>query len=224
MCAEASALTDGRCCRPPGPTLIKSVCATPECGSHRRDQDAPPAPVRPATVSPVDSPVLVVLAGRPGTGKTTLARRLAAGLRAAYVRIDAIETAVVRCGLAQPPVGPVGYVAAHEIAASTLSAGVPVVIDAVNPVAEAREGWSSLAHRTRARLHTFETVLPDQQEHRRRVMRRQPDMDGQSVPTWEEVQAGTYLPWDEARDGRRTVIDMTDDEDGYRTAMRQLGN
>jgi predicted kinase len=40
------------------------------------------------------------LAGRPGTGKTTLGRRLAAELRAAYLRIDAIEAAVVRCRLA----------------------------------------------------------------------------------------------------------------------------
>lgn len=43
-------------------------------------------------------PLLVVLAGRPGTGKTTLGQALASELRAAFLRIDAIETAVVRCG------------------------------------------------------------------------------------------------------------------------------
>ncbi len=84
-------------------------------------------------------PLLVVLAGRPGTGKTTLGQALASELRAAFLRIDAIETAVVRCGLAQPPVGPVGYAVAHEIAAATLALGTPVVIDAVNPVPEARQ-------------------------------------------------------------------------------------
>jgi predicted kinase len=57
-------------------------------------------------------PLLVVLAGRPGTGKTTLGQALASELRAAFLRIDAIETAVVRCGLAQPSVRPVGYAVA----------------------------------------------------------------------------------------------------------------
>lgn len=87
----------------------------------------------------------LVLAGRPGTGKTTLGRRLASELNAAYLRIDAIETAVVRCGLAHPPVGPVGYVVAHKVAAATLSLGTSAVIDAVNPVPDARAGWQPLA-------------------------------------------------------------------------------
>jgi len=64
--------------------------------------------------------ILVVLAGRPGTGKTTLGRGWLANCTPAYLRIDAIETAVARCGLADSPVGPVGYVVAHEIAAANL--------------------------------------------------------------------------------------------------------
>jgi predicted kinase len=167
-------------------------------------------------------PALVVLAGRPGTGKTTLARKLAAALPAAYLRIDAIETAVIRCGLARPPVGPVGYAVAHEVAASTLGAGVSVVADAVNPVAEARQGWRDLASRTGARLVVFETVVADRAEHRRRVTQRRPDLDGQTVPTWEQVQVSDYLAWDEVRDGTRIVVDMIDADEGYRTALRHL--
>jgi len=66
----------------------------------------------------VSRSLLVVLAGQPGTGKTTLARRIASELRAAYLRVDAIETAMIRCERARPPVGPVGYVVAHELAAA----------------------------------------------------------------------------------------------------------
>jgi len=165
----------------------------------------------------VYAPSLVVLAGHPGTGKTTLARRLAAALRAAYLRIDAIETAVVRSGLAEPPVGPVGYVIAHELAAASLSVGTSVVVDAVNPVAEARAGWLGLGRM--GRLRVLETVVPDVAEHRRRVERRRPDLPGQRVPTWAEVTADGYVAWDESRDGPHTVVDMTDTEAGVAAAL-----
>ncbi len=167
-----------------------------------------------------DFPLLVVLAGRPGTGKTTLGRRLASALQAAFLRIDAIETTVVHCGLAQRPVGPVGYLAAQEIAAGTLALGVPVVVDAVNPVPEARAMWKEVAEV--ARLVVFETVIADRTEHRRRVTKRTPDLVGQVVPTWQEVMAAEYFPWDEARDGLRWVIDMTDTEAGVAIALDHL--
>jgi len=38
--------------------------------------------------------MLVVFGGLAGTGKTTLAQRIASGSAAAYVRIDAIEAAM----------------------------------------------------------------------------------------------------------------------------------
>jgi predicted kinase len=170
----------------------------------------------------VVEPLLVVLAGRPGTGKSTLGRLLAAELGAAYLRIDAIETAVVRCGLAQPPVGPVGYVVAHEVAAATLALGTSVVVDAVNPVPQARAGWHAVA--SSARLVVFETVLADEAEHRRRVAAREPDLAGQVVPSWDDVMASDYVTWDEARDGARHVIDMTNTETGASAALGHLGH
>jgi predicted kinase len=170
----------------------------------------------------VTPPLLVVVAGRPGTGKTTLARPLATRLSAAYLRIDAIETAVIRCGLAEAPVGPVGYVVAHEVAAGTLGAGVSVVVDAVNPVPEARAGWRDLAARLGSGLVVFETVVPDEDEHRRRVTSRTADLVGHTVPTWDDVADGDYVPWDEQRDGPRHVIDMTDSAAGVRRAGEVL--
>jgi predicted kinase len=150
--------------------------------------------------------VLVVFVGRPGSGKTTLARLLAAELKAAHLRMDAIETAVIRSGLAMPPLGAVGYFVAHEVAASCLLAGVPVVVDAVSPVAEARAGWRALATTASTELRVVEVVVTDPAEHRRRVEARESDMDGLLVPTWEQVTSLVYEPWDEQRDGPRLLV------------------
>lgn len=165
-------------------------------------------------------PWLVVLAGRPGTGKTTLARLLTTELGAAYLRIDAIETAVIRSGLAAHPIGPVGYVVAHDIALATLGLGTSVVVDAVNPVHESRAGWRAAGERYR--LAVYETVVPDVSAHEFRVRQRQPDLPGQRIPSWEEVLASEYAPWDVALDGPRAVIDMTDTATGFSMALQFL--
>ena len=151
--------------------------------------------------------MLIVFAGRPGTGKTTLSRQVAKHLRAALLRIDAIETAIVRSGVAAAPVGPVGYVVAHEIAAACLAVGTPVVVDAVNPVPEARQAWPQLAKSAGVSLQVVEVCVADEAEHRRRIEQRQADLRGQVVPTWEQVPAQEYESWDENRDGRRIVVD-----------------
>jgi predicted kinase len=169
----------------------------------------------------VGQPFLVVLAGLPGTGKTTLARRLAGSLGAAYLRVDAIETAVIRSGLAVAgQIGVVGYVVAQEITSANLAVGLPVVVDAVNPVAESRQAWPALV--APGRLIFFETVIPDRAEHRRRVEARLPDMAGQKVPGWQEVEDRPYTPWNEDTDGPRQVIDMTLTDRGVATAIEHL--
>jgi predicted kinase len=132
---------------------------------------------------------------------------LAAELKAAHLRMDAIETAVIRSGLAAPPLGAVGYFVAHEVAASCLLAGAPVVVDAVSPVAEARAGWIALAASASVALRVIEVVVTDPVEHRRRVESRESDLDGLLVPTWEQVTSLAYEPWDEERDGPRLLVD-----------------
>jgi len=154
--------------------------------------------------------VLVVFAGPPGTGKTTLSRRLAMDLRAALLRVDVIEAALLRSGELSPPLGPVGYVMAQEVAACCLAVGTRTVVDAVNPTAEARAGWRGIAAAAGTALFVFEVVLGDAVEHRRRVEQRQSDLPGLVVPTWQQVVERDYQPWDVERDGGRVVVDGQD--------------
>jgi tRNA uridine 5-carbamoylmethylation protein Kti12 len=55
---------------------------------------------------------LIVFAGLPATGKTTLARKLAKALPAFLVRIDTIEQALMSDTDPATKVGPMGYVIA----------------------------------------------------------------------------------------------------------------
>jgi predicted kinase len=162
------------------------------------------------------TPSLTVLSGRPGTGKTTLATAFARYVRACYLRVDAVETALQRTRVL---VGIEGYAVIHELAVSNLLLGLDVVVDAVNPVPEARAGWRETAHRGRARLLHVETWLPDRLEHRRRVEGRTPDMRDQQVPSWEEVEDQTWVPWDTERDGPRALIETSDSREAFSTLV-----
>ena len=93
---------------------------------------------------------------------------------------------------------------------SNLLLGAAVVVDAVNPVAEARASWREAADRGGVRLVNVETVLQDREEHRRRVESRSADIQGHVVPTWEDVERGEWQPWDVERDGERLLVDTTD--------------
>jgi predicted kinase len=164
--------------------------------------------------------VLVVFVGRPGSGKTTLARLAAAELVAAHVRIDSIEAAIIRSGVASPPLGPVGYGVAHEVAASCLQVGTPVVVDAVSGVAAARAGWVARAAEAAVPLRVIEVVVTDPTEHRRRVEERMSDVAGLVVPTWAQVVALDYEPWDTTRDGPRLVVHNDGSPDDAMSAIR----
>lgn len=166
-----------------------------------------------------DRPWLCVLAGRAGTGKTTLAQALARATGACCLRVDAVETAL---GRVQDHVGAAGYAVVHELAVSNLLLGHDVVVDAVHPVPASRAGWAGTAPRAGARLVVLETVLPDEREHRRRVETRAADIPGHRVPTWDDVQADGWVAWDVDRDGPRTVIDTTTRAAALRDALAAL--
>jgi predicted kinase len=136
---------------------------------------------------------LVILSGLPGVGKTTVARELAAAVSAVHVRIDSIEQALRDAGT---DVYDHGYRVAYAVAADNLRLGRTVVADCVNPWTVTRREWQ-------AHAVSVELVCSDVEEHKRRVESRSPDIANHRLPTWSEVMAHDYRPWD----SNRLVID-----------------
>jgi hypothetical protein len=73
------------------------------------------------------------------------------------------------------------------------------VVDAVEPVEEARRVWSDLAGHCPAPLRVVEVICSDPVLHQRRVESRTADIPGHEIPTWQDVLDRKYEPWYEPR-------------------------
>ena len=145
--------------------------------------------------------MLYVFSGLPGTGKTSLARRLARHLGAVYLRIDTVEQALRDlCSFA---VEGEGYRLAYRVAADNLRLGVSVVADSCNPVELTRSEWESVAAANDARCLNIEITCADVAVHRSRVESRRATIGGLPLPSWDDVCKREYEPWQ--RD--RVVVD-----------------
>ena len=138
--------------------------------------------------------MLIVLAGLPGAGKTTIARVLACKLKAVHLRIDTIEDAL-RSSL-RSEVGPAGYLVAYRLAEDNLRLGAIVVADAVNPLQATRDAWRATARSASSKIIEVEVVCSATEEHRRRIEARVTGHPKLNAPTWQDVVNRRYDVWD----------------------------
>ena len=140
-------------------------------------------------------PLCIVFSGLPGTGKTTVAKPLAQRVGATYLRVDSIEMALIREGIAVEAIGGHGYAVCCAVARDNLLLGNSVVVDMVNPLAMTRRFWSEICEQTHATLANIELFCSDESEHKKRISDRQSDIVGHILPTWEAVVQREYEPW-----------------------------
>jgi predicted kinase len=168
--------------------------------------------------------VLVVLAGLPGTGKTTIGRLLARRLRAAYLRTDVIAGPMLLEGLTEDnaEAGRVAYGIGREVATENLRAGVPVLVDGVHATHERRALWRRASEATQTHLVQLEMTLADEVEHRLRVEHRQ--ARGYVGPTWEQILDMKYDEWNETIDGPRLLVDTFETDVALARCLTQVAS
>jgi|GEM_PF-470930 len=139
--------------------------------------------------------MLIVFGGLPGTGKTTIAQKLANKLAAIYIRIDSLEQAIVRAGISQTDMGPAGYFAGYAVAADNLRLGLTVIADSVNSLSLTRDAWNNVALEAGVRIVEVELICTNTAEHRQRIDSRTADIPGHALPNWKGVLERQYESW-----------------------------
>jgi predicted kinase len=133
--------------------------------------------------------MLIVTAGLPGAGKSTIAEQIGARLGYPIVSVDPIESAILSAGIdSGQPTGLAAYLVAESIAGAELALEHSVIVDAVNGVNPAREQWVTLAEKYGDALKFIEVICSDSEVHRQRLESRNRNLPHVAEPTWHAVE------------------------------------
>ena len=167
--------------------------------------------------------MLISFSGLPGTGKSTIAKLLAARTGAMVLRIDLVDQKLVEVGFV--PKRDESYRICHALAEDNLRQGRVVISDCVNDRTVTREGWRAVAARAGVPCLELEIICSDETAHRRRVEMRAIDIPGFAPPDWGKICAAAAEsdPWTRPRLVLDTAaLDAEDAASEIERAMRAL--
>ena len=131
-------------------------------------------------------PICIQFSGLPGSGKTTLARKLTSHLQIPVFSKDRIERVLKADGLTDG--GSItSYHLLLDMADEQLSMGVSVILDAVFPLAGFRHRVREIAQQHDADLFVIHTFCSDEQTYQERMTNRVTYHPGWTPKGWEEV-------------------------------------
>ncbi len=139
---------------------------------------------------------LVLFAGMPGSGKTTLARMFARHLCVPILAKDRVQRVLRDRKLAPDNTGD-GYYVILDQADEQLALGVSVVLDAVFPIDHFRQVASDIAIKHQANFSAVYCYCSDDKIWRERMEQRVQYVPDWKMATWADVVRvrSYYVPW-----------------------------
>lgn len=159
-------------------------------------------------------PQLIVFAGMPGTGKSSLAREVARRLQAVYLDKATIKDGTLalaekmKLDQGEALAGPLSYELLVDLARDNLSLGLSVVLDSPAAYQVFRERVKALARAAKVELRLIECICTDE-----RLLRQRLESRGQDVPAYRARDWNTYqrdLARFERLTERRLVVDTAE--------------
>jgi predicted kinase len=178
------------------------------------------AQLLPSGLESTADPVLIMMSGLPGSGKSHLSRVLAERVRAVVIESDAVRKALFPEPCYTADESAMVHRACQQLMRRLLTRGVRVVFDATNLVEFQREIIYSLVRRSGARLLIVRTVAPEE-VIRERLTRREESPESASDADWRVYRRMAHRE-QKIRQPHVCIDTSQDMEDAVRKVMRVL--